>query len=1237
MSRETVVTAAGSRILVLDGAMGTMIQKYNLTEQDFRGEQFSNHNTNLKGCNDILSITKPSVIEEIHTQYLMAGANIITTNSFNSNAISLKDYNLQEYVYEINFAAASLAKKAINRFYACAEAEKIEASDGSERSKLCHDSGKAYAAETKRPLFVAGTMGPTGASCSIASDMENPSARPVTFDSLKETYKEQAKGLIDGGADILLVETVFDTLNAKAALMAIDEVCSSKGIEIPVMVSGTLTDSGRTLAGQTVEAFYYSLNHANLFSIGLNCSFGAKQLLPYIKRLSEIAGCNISVHPNAGLPNVMGEYEQTPQMFADDIVEYLESGIVNIVGGCCGTTPEHIKELCSKVERYSPRIIPATKHNTVLCGLENVIINENTNFVNIGERTNVAGSAKFAKLIREGNFREAIGIAEKMVESGAQIIDVCMDDAMIDSISAMTTFLNLIASEPAIAKIPVMIDSSKWEVLEAGLKCTQGKSIVNSISLKEGEEAFIDRAKLIHKYGAAAVVMLFDEKGQADTYSRKIEVAGRAYKLLVDNGFPAEDIVMDPNILAVATGIESHNSYALDYINACSWIKLNLKGVKISGGVSNLSFSFRGNNKVREAMHSVFLYHAIKAGMDMGIVNPGMLQIYSDIEPKLLELCEDVILCRRGDATDRLSEFAQKIKEEESAGKIPVKASESIDNLPIEERIKNAVVKGCDDNIETYALDALKEKGLTPLQLIDSLLMPAMGKVGELFGAGKMFLPQVVKSARVMKRAVEALSPYIKEHEKCSSKAGKVVMATVKGDVHDIGKNIVSLVLSCNGYDVKDMGVMVEPEAIADTVEKWGAQSVGLSGLITPSLEEMIKVVREFERRGITADIVIGGATTSDLHTAVKIAPLYSGVVVHSNNASDNVGILNRLKGEKRHEYIEEIKRKQKELRDNYIAKQNKQKRVTLQMAMERCHKAGIYNIHKPASSGITVYKDFPIEVVEPLINWSYLFSAWELNGAYPQILSSPNKGNEAASLHKDATALLKKIKEEHLLTLNGVVGIFPAYSRGNDIVVETLSGSRILPQLRNQQADSPENLCVADFVAPAGRVKDYIALFAVTAGIGLKKLSEYFRGKGDDYNAIMSKLLCDRLTEAFAETVHCKVRRELWGYETEVMLPDNILKERYKGRRFAFGYPATPDHSLKRDVFDILDVEKNTGMQLTENFMIDPGEALCGMMIGNPDVKYFSVGPIGDDQMRDYAGRRGMPEELIKKLIVRI
>ena len=1228
MDRDTIVNASSDHILLLDGAMGTMIQKFSLTEEDFRGEQFCNHNTNLKGCNDILSITKPSVIEEIHIQYLLAGADIITANSFNSNAISLKDYNLQEYVYEINYAAAALAKNSVKKFYASKASVIANASKYPDSSKNL---------DIHKPRFVAGTMGPTGASCSIAADIENPAARSVTFDLLKETYKEQAKGLIDGGADIIMVETVFDTLNAKAALMAIEEVCSAKGIEIPVMVSGTLTDSGRTLAGQTVEAFYYSLNHAKLFSIGLNCSFGAKQLLPYIKRLSDIAGCNISVHPNAGLPNVMGEYEQTPQMFADDMEEYLRLGIVNIVGGCCGTTPEHIEALANKVNRYSPRKHPEIKRNTIVCGLEPLTINDNTNFVNIGERTNVAGSAKFARLIREKNYAEAVKIAENMVEAGAQVIDVCMDDGMIDGAVAMTTFLNLIASEPSIARIPVMIDSSKWEVLEAGLKCTQGKSIVNSISLKEGEDIFINQACLIHRYGAATVVMLFDEKGQADTFDRKIEVAERAYRLLVENGFPAEDIIIDPNILAVATGIESHDRYALDYINACRWIKKNLKGVKISGGVSNLSFSFRGNNKVREAMHSVFLYHAIEAGMDMGIVNPGMLQIYSDIEPKLLELCEDVILCRRADATERLSAYAQRIKEE-SVQQGSDKTADPSDSLPVDERIKHSIIKGADENIAKYVIEAFEKQGCSPLKLIDTLLMPAMGEVGRLFGAGKMFLPQVVKSARVMKKAVEALSPYIKEKETSSTNAGKVIMATVKGDVHDIGKNIVSLVLSCNGYNVKDMGVMVEPNAIADAVQQWKADSVGLSGLITPSLEEMIKVVQEFERRGIKADIVIGGATTSALHTAVKIAPHYSGVVVHSKNASDNAGILNRLKGPLRQEYIEEIRRSQKELRDNYINLQSSHNTKAFAQAMLCKHKKNLNNIIKPNSLGISVYKDFPIKEVEPLINWSYLFSAWELNGAYPQILNSPQKGTEAAQLHKDATTLLERIKDEHLLTLNGVVGIFPANSRDNDIIVDTLSGSRLLPQLRNQEAESHENLCVADYIAPIGTAKDYIVLFAVTAGIGLKELSNFFKGKGDDYNAIMSKLLCDRLTEAFAETLHCKVRRELWGYEKgNNMLSDDIIKERYKGRRFAFGYPATPDHSLKRDVFDILDVENNTGMRLTENFMIDPGEALCGMMIGDPDVKYFSVGRIGDDQMEEYSKKRGMEVDIIRKLTNRI
>lgn len=1228
MNSKTVASLLRNHILVLDGAMGTMIQRHNLTEKEFRGEAFCNHNTNLKGCNDILSITMPSVVKEIHTEYLMAGADIITTNSFNSNAVSLKEYGLQEYVYDINFAAAKLAKAAVRDF---CDSALSNTTNISKRSVDLRD------ANIGQPRFVAGTMGPTGASCSIAADIDNPASRAVTFDLLKESYKEQARGLIDGGADIIMVETVFDTLNAKAALMAVEEVCAAKGIEIPVMVSGTLTDSGRTLAGQTVEAFYYSLRHAKLLSIGLNCSFGAKQLLPYIKRLADIAQCNVSVHPNAGLPNLMGEYEQTAQMFAENMAEYLKLGIVNIVGGCCGTTPQHIKALGVEAAKYSPRKYPVLKPNSILCGLEPLVITENSNFINIGERTNVAGSAKFARLIRENNYTEAIKIAESMVESGAQVIDVCMDDGMIDGVAAMTTFLNLIASEPSVARIPIMIDSSKWEVLEAGLKCTQGKSIVNSISLKEGEALFIHRARLIHNYGAAAVVMLFDEKGQADTYIRKIEVAERAYRLLVQNGFPAEDIIMDPNILAVATGIESHNSYALDYIKACRWIKQNLKGVKISGGVSNLSFSFRGNNKIREAMHSVFLYHAIEAGMDMGIVNPGMLQIYSSIETELIELCEDVILCRRDDATERLSAYAHKIKEEESARQVSENGTKPIDSLPVEERIRVAVVKGTDDNIENYTIDAFKKSGVSPLELIDTLLMPAMGEVGELFGAGKMFLPQVVKSARVMKKAVEALSPYIKERESNGAKAGKVVMATVKGDVHDIGKNIVSLVLSCNGYDVMDMGVMVEPNAIAEMVEQNGANAVGLSGLITPSLDEMIKVVDEFERRGIKADVVIGGATTSALHTAVKIAPHYSGIVVHSRSASDNVAILNRLKGANRQEYINEIKCSQRELRESYLNRQNGDSIKSLADAMLHGHKKNINNIVVPKQLGVTVYTDFPIPNVEPLINWSYLFSAWELNGAYPQILNSPKKGNEAATLYKDANRLLQQIKDEHLLTLNGVAGIFPAYSSGNDIVVETLSGSKILPQLRNQESDNSQNLCVADFIAPAGGVKDYIVLFAVTAGIGLKKLVESFRQKNDDYNAIMSKLLCDRLTEAFAETVHYKIRRDLWGYEDNDMLPDDIIKERYKGRRFAFGYPATPDHSLKRDVFDILNVEKNTGMRLTENFMIDPGEALCGMMIGDPEVKYFSIGKVGDDQMADYAKRRGMSAELIRRLIERL
>ncbi len=1194
MSKYSIHELAAERILVLDGGLGTMVQTYGLGEQDYRGERFASWHTPLKGCNDILVLTRPEVLQEIHTAYLTAGADIISTDSFNANAVSMADYGLQEYVYEINRAAAAVARKAADTF------------------TLRNPS---------KPRLVAGSMGPTNRTSSISSDVNDPASRDVTFDDLKSAYTVQAEGLLDGGADILLIETVFDTLNAKAALMAIEEVCERRAAKIPVMVSGTLADvSGRTLSGQTVEAFYRSVAHADLFSIGLNCAFGAKQLRPYLERLAAVAECRISAHPNAGLPNVMGGYDETPQMFAGDVEVYMQQGLLNVVGGCCGTTPMHIAGLASLVRKYAPRPLPEKRHTTVLSGLEELKITPEANFINIGERTNVAGSAKFARLIREGKYAEAVEIARGQVESGAQIIDVCMDDGMIDGVKAMTTFLNMAASEPEIARVPVMIDSSKWEVLEAGLKCTQGKSIVNSISLKEGEQEFIRRARMIRKYGAAAVVMLFDEKGQADTFERKIEVARRAYNLLTEDGFAAEDIIFDPNVLAIATGIESHDSYGRDFIEACRWIKNNLAGAKVSGGVSNLSFSFRGNNPVREAMHSVFLYHAIEAGMDMGIVNPAMLQIYSDIEPTLLQLCEDAVLNRRADATERLAAHAEKLKAQNQDNDTHSVNTDSWRTLSLTERISHAMLKGVDRYIAQDALEAYEQLH-SPLAVIDGMLMPAMSRVGELFGAGKMFLPQVVKSARVMKRAVEALTPYIESSASSGTKsAGRVIMATVKGDVHDIGKNIVSVVTSCNGYEIKDLGVMVDCAAIVDAAQQWNADAIGLSGLITPSLDEMIKVVKELERRGMKTDVIIGGATTSQLHTAVKIAPHYSGLL-----------------GPHREQYIAELKEKQAAQRELYLQQQAQRTLRPLSEARTRGYRKNAGDIAVPMHTGKVVFNNYSIDEVEKYIDWNFFFASWEIKGRYPEILTSPEKGEQARKLFDDAQALLARIKSKGSLTLNGTVGIFPASRQDDDIAVVTPRGQVVFPMLRNQSGSATENLCLADYISTQDSAQDYIGMFAVSAGLGLKELSESYKKQGDDYGAIMCKLLADRLTEAFAEAVHEFVRRRMWGYQSEDMSPEDILHERYRGRRFAFGYPATPDHSLKKEVFDILGVTQTTGLRLTENYMIDPGEALCGLMLSDPNVKYFTIGPVDTAQMNDYASRRGLPVQTVEKLTSKI
>ena len=1202
MTHNRLNDALQERILLLDGGFGTMVQRYGLSEADYRGERFRELPGQLRGCNDLLNLTRPDIIREIHTRYLQAGADLITTNSFNANAISLTDYGISDLAREIARAAASIARAAADEY--------------TQRNP-------------SKPRFVAGSMGPTNRTASMSADVSDPAAREVTFSQLAEAYGEQARGLVEGGADVLLIETVFDTLNAKAALYAVDRLGEELGRQLPVMVSGTLADaSGRTLSGQTVEAFWVSVSHARLLSVGLNCAYGARQMLPYLERLAAVAEVRVSAHPNAGLPNVMGGYDETPEMFAADVEEYLRRGLLNIVGGCCGTTPEHIFELSKIVGRYAPRPLPAPRHETVLSGLEPLRIVSEANFINVGERTNVAGSARFARLIREHNYEEALSVARAQVEAGAQIVDVCMDDGLIDGVEAMRTFLNLMASEPEIARVPTMIDSSKWEVLRTGLEVTQGKSVVNSISLKEGEESFLRRAREIHRYGAAVVVMLFDERGQADTYERKIEVAARAYRLLTEAGFPPEDIIFDPNILAVATGIAEHDRYALDFIEAVRWIKAHLPYAKVSGGVSNLSFAFRGNNAVREAMHSVFLYHAIRAGMDMGIVNPQMLRLYDEIEPELLERVEDVILCRRPDASERLSEYAQQVHQ--TAGQGQQAPDDAWRAEPLAERIAHALRKGITEHIEEDALEGLRTLG-SPMAVIDTLLMPAMEQVGTLFGAGKMFLPQVVKSARVMKRAVAVLTPYIERSgEQPSAKAGRVLIATVKGDVHDIGKNIVSVVMACNGYEIRDLGVMVEPSRIVDEAQAWPADCICLSGLITPSLDEMAHVCEELERRGLRIPVIIGGATTSELHTAVKIAPLYSGVVAHSLNASRNSLILSRLLGPDREAYAGEVKRRQEQLRAEYRRTEAARRLLPYAEVKRRALEEEPHRPVEPLYPGRMVFPDFDVADAAPYIDWNFFFPAWGLAGRYPAILDHPEKGAEARKLFDDAQALLHHIAEEHLLTLQAVVGIFPAHREGDDIVATDAKGRNYRFAMLRNQTRGEQNRSLADFIAPEG---DWLGCFAVTAGIGLKELTEKFRAAGDDYSAIMAKLLADRLTEAFAEVVHLFVRRRMWGYEGgEQPSPEEVIAGHYRGRRMAFGYPASPDHSLKREVFDLLAVERTTGMRLTENWMIDPGEALCGLLFA--DAEYFSVGHIDQEQLRDYAARRGLDEETLRRLL---
>ena len=1187
--------------------MGTMIQAHQLGERDYRGKQFADHSKDLKQNNDLLNITQPHLIEAIHRQYLEAGADIIETNTFNSNAISMAEYQLQDHVLDLNRAGARLARQAADKFMA------------ENPGRLC---------------FVAGSMGPTSRTASISSNVSNPAARGVTFEQLRQAYYEQARGLVEGGVDLLLVETIFDTLNGKAALFASDQYFEDSGHRLPIMVSVTIVDqSGRTLSGQTVEAFWLSVSHANLFSVGINCSLGPKQMRPYIEELSQIAPVYISCYPNAGLPNAFGGFDETPESMSADLRDFAASGWLNIVGGCCGSTPAHIKAIAEAVRGLAPHVLSQPERYTRFSGLEPLVIRPATNFVNIGERTNVTGSPKFSKLILAGEYEPALAVARQQVEGGAQIIDVNMDEGLLDSEQAMTTFLNYVASEPDIARVPIMIDSSKWSVIEAGLKYVQGKGIVNSISLKEGEEVFKHHARLVRRYGAGVVVMAFDEKGQADTVERKVDICTRSYKILTEEiGLPPEDIIFDPNILTVATGMEEHNNYAVNYIEATRRIKAALPYCKVSGGVSNISFSFRGNNTVREAMHSAFLYHAIRAGMDMGIVNAGQLAIYEEIPRDLLELVEDVLLNRRPDATERLLAFADSVKQRGKA----VAKEDGWRLGTVEERLSHALVKGIVEYIDADTEEA-RQKYTRPLQVIEGPLMAGMSVVGDLFGSGKMFLPQVVKSARVMKKAVAHLLPYMEAEKQAAGgrqAEGRIVMATVKGDVHDIGKNIVGVVLGCNNYEVIDLGVMVPSDKILKTARELQADMIGLSGLITPSLDEMVHVAKEMEREGFSVPLLIGGATTSRVHTAVRIAPVYSQPVVHVLDASRAVGVVGHLSStELKGKFAEENQREQERLREQHRGSQA-QPLLTIEEARRR--KPPIdwakADIPQPCFSGTRVFDPVPLEEIVPYIDWSPFFQAWELRGTYPKILDAPDVGNKARELLDDGQKLLGRIVEQKLLTARAVMGFFPAASVEDDIeVYADASRSKVVAvfhTLRQQIEKAPGhyNHALSDLIAPrdSGRA-DFIGGFAVTAGLNIEPLVKKFESEHDDYNAIMTKALADRLAEALAELMH-KRAREAWGYGREEKLSvEDLIHERYRGIRPAPGYPASPDHTEKRILFDLLQAEKNVGIHLTESFAMLPAASVSGLYFAHPEAKYFAVGKIGRDQVEDYARRKGM------------
>ncbi len=1210
---DRLLELARTRILVLDGAMGTMIQRYRLTEKDFRGTRFADHAHDLTGNNDLLSLTRPDVIEAIHRAYLDAGADIIETNTFSSTSIAQADYGLESLAYELNVAAAQIARRA--------------ADDFTRRTPA-------------RPRFVAGSMGPTNKTASLSPDVNDPGARSISFDELVAAYYEQARGLLDGGVDILLIETVFDTLNAKAALFAIDRLFEERGAQWPVMVSGTITDaSGRTLSGQTVEAFWISISHFDLFCVGLNCALGAKEMRPHIETLSALHPGLVSAYPNAGLPNELGEYDQGPEEMRRYIRDFVANRFVNIVGGCCGTTPDHIRLMAEACDGLPPRVPPAPRQETMLSGLEPLIFTKDINFVNVGERTNVTGSRKFARLIREEKYEEALAVARQQVENGAQIIDVNMDEAMLDSEAAMTRFLRLVAAEPDIARVPVMLDSSKFSVIEAGLKCLQGKGIVNSISLKEGEAAFIEKARRIKRYGAAMIVMAFDEKGQADTIDRKVEISLRAYRLLTEKaGIKPQDIIFDPNIFAVGTGIRGHNRYAINFIEATRIIKKRLPLTRVSGGVSNVSFSFRGNNAVREAMHAAFLYHAIQAGMDMGIVNAGMIEVYEAIDKELLERVEDVLFDRRPDATERLVELAETYKGKRNKRERDL----SWRQKPVEERLAHALVKGITEYIIADTEEAF-HKYRDPLRVIEGPLMDGMRVVGDLFGAGKMFLPQVVKSARVMKQAVAWLTPHIEaqRHQAGSRPKGKILLATVKGDVHDIGKNIVGVVLGCNNYHIIDLGVMVPSDKILSVAREEGVDIIGLSGLITPSLEEMVHIAKEMERTGMDIPLLVGGATTSKLHTAVKIAPEYRGPVVHALDASVSVTIAGALLSETRPAFVRQVEEDYARLRAARAAR--KQRREYLPLAQARANKLRLdwntYEPPVPVRPGIHSFDDYPLEDIAAYIDWTPFFSSWQLAGKFPAILEDPVVGEQATQLYEDGRRMLDQIISEKWLTARAVIGLFGANSNGADDIAVYDAGGRHLAtlcHLRQQlkKATGIPNRCLADYILPESEGKrDYIGAFAVTAGIGIEAHVKRFEDAHDDYSAILLKALADRLAEAFAELMHARVRREFWGYAPDEALGnEDLIREKYRGIRPAPGYPACPEHTEKAKLFALLDVTARTGIRLTESYAMYPAASVSGWYFAHPQARYFGVGKILDDQVEDYARRKGMSLEEARK-----